>query len=235
MKETHLFFIRIITENNEYFFSMIYQLEKIQSTTISNIITIVKFLINEYDLFDITNVEFKINEINTEDIIIYDNKKFKNYLKNLIYFDNKINKWVTTSKNKPDYNILKCIKKDTSVRLVLVGNEFDNIVREQTKRESLFDLFELYYHIRPCDVILYKPSSEDGNINVNDIYDFLPNDNKKLYGIILQDGYEIGMIKEFSDKSIMRINTEIFIKTRTEYYKVNSLCDEISFKKINLL
>ena len=231
MCDSHLFFIKVKSFHTTYFYSMIYDLDN--DVTKKEISNILKDLSINYNLFNLSNSELFITEVTDNEV--FNTSELKKYLKNLFFYDKKINTWLIRNKQEPDYNILNIIKKDLSVKLMLIGNNFDYIIRDNKEREKLFDLFESYYHKRPHDVVIYKPTNENGEIEVNDIFNCIPDDKNNIFSIIIQDGYNLSLIKEFSDKSNRFVNVNIFINSNNNYYKVNSLCDELTFKKLSLL
>lgn len=231
----HLFFIKITTNFNIYYYSMRYDLEKVQSTTNKNIITIIKNILNN-DKFiskEINNMEFHIKEIklsDNEQFLISDIRK---YLSNFIHYDKKIKEWVISYNTKPDYNIFNLINDKINLKLMLVGSYFDNIIKNENDREKLFDLFENYYHIRPSDALIYKIQDNDTN-NIESIYECLPNDINKQFAIILQDGYKLSIIKKFTELCYNKKNIDVFINADSMFYNITANSAEIKFTKVSL-
>lgn len=231
----HLFFIKITLSNYcHYYYSMIYNLEKIESTTKSNIVTIVKSIVKEYNLFKLDNASFFIQEITTSSQIT-ELLELNEYTKNLIYFNKFYNRFVFTRKNTPDYNILNVIKKDLYIKIMIISNSINTSINDNKKREKILDLFELYYHVRPRDLVLYIPTNEKGTIEVKDILNCIPKEKNTVNTLILQDNIGLSVIKEFADYSNDFYNIDIFTKIKYEYYKTESLCDNINFKRIDIM
>lgn len=235
MKKPHLFFIKLFTKWNVYYYTMKYDLEKVQSTTNTNIITIVRDLLKSdrqfYDSID-KQMQFNIKEAQLKEE--YNVGDLHRFLSHYIYYDYKINEWVITHKNNPDYKILNCIREDASLKVMMIGSYFDNIVRNDKERENIFDLFERYYHIKPTDALIYTIPDESDKSSIEAIYDCLPNDRNKNYALILQDGYTLSTIKKFTELCYNKPNIEVFVLSDFEYYSVYIDSAEIKFKKVCL-
>lgn len=230
MKKPYLFFITIAckTIKDEIKISMKYDLEKIQTTTKNNIITIIK------DLLSINNNDYKffIKEINLNDK--FNKEDLKEYLRHFVYYDEKISNWIISHKNEPDYNILNCINEDINIKMMLIGSSFKNIMSNQVNRESLLTLFEKYFHIKPSDISLYTVIDNNGNIDIDSLYDILPSDKSKKYAILLQDEIKLSMIKSFTKLCYNKPNIEIFVSSNSDIYKVTIETTEIVFKRVVL-
>jgi len=235
MKKPHLFFIKIKTSFNVYYYSMKYELEEVQTTTNNNIITIMKDVLKRDAWFyDDTKkeMEFIITEVKLEDRKEYRVSDIQRYISHFIYYDGKIKDWVVTYKNEPDYKIFNCIMEDMSVKIMLVGSYFDSVIKDEHERERMFDLFENYYHTRPSDAIMYKIQDETYESSIRSIYDCLPKDVNKKYAIILQNGYNLSTIKKFTELCYNTDNIEIFVLSDLDYYRVYVSSAEIKFKKV---
>lgn len=235
MKKPHLFFIKICTGVSLYYYSMKYDLEKIQSTTNTNIITIVKDLLKNEIKFD-RDDEFDINEVylyNGNEYLVAD---LNRWLRNFIYYDDIIEQWVVSYKNEPDYKILNCLNENSSLKFILIGSYkyFNDIMKNESTRKTMFKLFERYYHVTAKDALIHTIPNENELDSIKDMCDCLPDDRTKNYAFILQDGYKLSTIKKIMDYTYKKYNIEIFVQLQSEYYKVSSSSAEITFKKVCL-
>ena len=86
-------------------------------------------------------------------------------------------------------------------------------------------------------ISLYNITNPNHGFFLNDkvsIYECLPNESYKNYAIILQDGYDLSIIKKFTEMCYSKNNIEVFILADLEYYKVQVSSSEIKFKKVCL-
>ena len=236
MKKPHLFFIKFFTNTSVHYYSMLYELEEVQSTTNSNIITIINDLIKTDKTFSYLS---KPNTFNIKEIYPGLDESFtiadiNRYLSNFIYFDKKINQWIISYKNKPDFKIYNSILPNKTLKLMLVGSFFDSVMKNEQERESLFDLFEIYYHIRPNDALIYKIQNENEIYSIEYMCECLPDDINKNYAIILQDGYNLSIIRKFTELCYNKKNIEVFVLSNLEYFKVEIDASTIIFRKVSM-
>ena len=184
--------------------------------------------VEDFNLSDVINAGYQVDEY-TGYRGDYTNFFLSNALSKVIEYNYELKKWIVVNKLEPDYKLLELSEK-TTLKIFLVGEEFNDVIKNNNKRQSLISLFKNSYYVEPelCPLLSKQHS------DLVKLSETLPDNYDNNFIILLSDNTPIKLIHEIADIFDKRKSTTVMVNSfvNNEYFTVMKHLASYEFKRV---